>query len=92
MYHGNAKLCYMDTDSFTINIKTKDVYEDIANNAEKRFYTLHYEDYISLPTVNNIKVIGFVKDQLGGNIMTEFVVLRPKTYTYLVGHGSSDKK
>ena len=74
----------MDTDSFTINIKTKDVYEDIANNAEKRFYTSHYEDYI--------KVIGFVKDQLGGNIMTEFVVLRPKTYTYLVGHGSSDKK
>ena len=92
MYHGNAKLCYMDTDSFTINIKTKDVYEDIANNAEKRFYTSHYEDYISLPTVNNIKVIGFAKDQLGGNIMTEFVVLRPKTYTYLVGHGSSDKK
>ena len=29
-YHYNAKLCYMDTDSFIIHIKTKDVYEYIA--------------------------------------------------------------
>ena len=34
-YQSNAKLCYMDTDSFTIYIKTEDVYEDIANDAEK---------------------------------------------------------
>ena len=30
-YLGKAKLCYMDTYSFIINIKTKDVYEDIAD-------------------------------------------------------------
>ena len=29
-YQDNAKLCYMDTDSFIINIKTEDFYEDIA--------------------------------------------------------------
>ena len=34
-YQCNAKLCYMDTDSFTIYIKTEDVYEDIANDVEK---------------------------------------------------------
>ena len=34
-YQDNAKLCYMDTDSFIIYIKTEDVYEDIANNVEK---------------------------------------------------------
>ena len=28
----------MDTDSFIINIKTEDVYEDIADNVEKRLY------------------------------------------------------
>ena len=33
----NAKICYMDTDSFIINIKTEDFYEAIANDAEKRF-------------------------------------------------------
>ena len=31
-YQYIAKLCYMDTDSFIICIKTEDVYEDIANN------------------------------------------------------------
>ena len=34
-YQNKAKLCYMDTDSFIIHIKTKDFYEDIANDAEK---------------------------------------------------------
>ena len=38
-YHDNAKLCYMDTDSFIINIKTEDFYEDIADDVEKRFDT-----------------------------------------------------
>ena len=31
---GKAKLCYMDTDSFIINIKNKDFYEDIAVDVE----------------------------------------------------------
>ena len=34
-YQNKAKLCYMDTDSFIIHIKTKDFYEDIANDAKK---------------------------------------------------------
>ena len=29
---SNTKLCYMDTNNFTIHIQTKDVYEDIADN------------------------------------------------------------
>ena len=36
-YQDRAKLCYMDTDSFIIHIKTKDFYEDIANEVEKWF-------------------------------------------------------
>ena len=31
---NDAKLCYMDTDSFIINIKTKHFYADIANDAD----------------------------------------------------------
>ena len=38
-YHDNAKLCYMDTGSVIINIKTEDFLEDIANDVEKRFDT-----------------------------------------------------
>ena len=42
-YQDNAKLCYIDTDSFIINIKTEDFYEDIADDVEKRFDTSSYE-------------------------------------------------
>ena len=38
-YQKNVKLCYMDTDSFIIYIKTEDFYEDIADDVEKRFDT-----------------------------------------------------
>ena len=34
-YQQNAKLCYMDTYSFIINIKTEDVYENVADDVEK---------------------------------------------------------
>ena len=33
-YQSYAKLCYMDTGSFIIHIKTEDVYKYIANNVE----------------------------------------------------------
>ena len=38
-YGNRAKLCYMDTDSFIMSIKTNDFYKDIANDVEKRFDT-----------------------------------------------------
>ena len=42
-YQYNAKLSYMDTDSFIVYIKTKNVYKEIANDVEERFDTLNYE-------------------------------------------------
>ena len=33
----NAKLCYMDTGSFIIHIKTKNFYRDIADDVKKGF-------------------------------------------------------
>ena len=81
-YGNDVKLCYMGTDSFVINIKTEDFYKDIANDVEKRFDTSNYEVNRPLPTEKNKKVIGLKKDELGGKIITEFVTLRPKTYSY----------
>ena len=91
-YRNNAKLCYMDIDNFIINIKTEDFYKDIANDVGKRFDTLNYEVNRLLSTGKNKKVIGLMKDELGGNIVTEFAALRRKTYSYLMDDGNSDKK
>ena len=38
-YNDNVKLCYMDTDSFIMNIKTNDFYKDISKDIENRFDT-----------------------------------------------------
>ena len=38
-YQDNATLCYMDTESFVIHIKTKYFYKDIGDNVEKWFDT-----------------------------------------------------
>ena len=72
-YQNNAKLCYMDTDSFIIHIKAEDVYEDIADNVEKRSDTSTHEVNRPLPTGKNKKVIGLMRDELGGKIMTDFL-------------------
>ena len=90
-YKQNAKLCYMDTNSFIIN-RTEDFYGDIINNVEKRFYTLNYEIKRLPPIGRNKKVIGLMKDELGGKIMAEFAALRPKTYSYLMEDVNSNKK
>ena len=82
----------MDIDSFVMNIKTEDFYKDIANDVEKRFDTSNYEENRPLPTGKNKKVIGLMKDKLGGKVITEFVALRPKTYSYLTDDCKEDKK
>ena len=88
----NARLCYMETDSFIIYVKTEDVYEDTADDAEKRFDISNYEANRPLSTRKSKKVIGLMKDKLGGKIMTEFAALRPETYFYLMDDGKNDKK
>ena len=91
-YNNDVKLCYMDTDSFIMKIKTNHFYEDIASDVENRFDTSNYEVNRPLPTGKNKKVIGLMKDELGGKIITEFVTLRPKTYSFLTDDGKEDKK
>ena len=91
-YNDSVKLCYMDTDSFIMNIKTEDFYKDVANDVEKRFYTSNYEVDRPLPTGKNKKVIGLMKDELGGMIITEFVALRSKTYSYLTHDFKEDRR
>ena len=81
-YGDMVKLCYMDTDSLIMNIKTKDFYKDIAQDVEESFDTSNYDVDRPLPKGKNKKIIGLMKDELGDGIITEFAALRPKTYSY----------
>ena len=65
------KLCYMETDSLVYDIETEDFYEDIANDVKARFDTSSYSntDFRPLPIGLNKKVIGLMKNELGGKIM-----------------------
>ena len=87
-----VKLCYMDTDSLIMNIKTKDFYKDIVRDVEERFDTSNYDVDRPLPKGKNKKVLGLMKDELGGGIITEFVALRPKTYSYMTDEFTEMKK
>ena len=92
-YNDNVRLCYMDTDSFIMNIKTNnDFYKDISYDVDNRFDTSNYKVKRSLLMGKNKKVIGLMKDELGGEIITEFVTLKPKTYSYLTDDSKKDKK
>ena len=91
-YNDNVKLCYMDTDSFVMYIKMNDFYKDISNDLECKFDTSNYITNRPLPIGKNKKVIGLMKDELGGEIITEFTALRPKTYSYLTDNDKIDKK
>ena len=86
------QLCYMDTDSLVYRIKTEDFYVDIADDVPTRFDTSGYIPDRHLPVGLNKKVIGLMKDELGGAIMTEFIALRPKLSSYRVLSGTENKK
>ena len=91
-YRDMAKLCYMDTDSLIMNIKTKDFYKHIAQDVEERLDTSNYDVDRPLPKGKNMEVIGLMKDELDGGIITEFAALRPKTYSYMTDEFIEMKK
>ena len=93
-YGDKARLCYMDTDSFIMYVKTDDFYKDISNDVDKWFDTSNYDknDNRLLEIGKDKKVIGKFKDELGGKIMTEFCALRAKAYAFKLDDDNEVKK
>lgn len=91
-YKENVEMMYTDTDSFILNIKTKDFYEDMKANIQ-RYDTSDYpeKNQFDMPRKNK-KVPGLFKDELNGLIMTEFVGLRSKMYAVKCEDGVKMKK
>ena len=93
-YGDNAKLLFTDTDSFLYQIITEDFYKDISGDVRERFDTSNYpENHPSgIPTGINNKVLGMFKDEAAGKIITEFVGLRAKLYSFIMEDGKENKR
>lgn len=86
-------LLYLDTDAFFYEIFTKDLYDDFINpkismHFDMSDYPLNHKCY----STKNKKVLGVFKDECQGNIITEFVGLRPKLYTFKINDLECKKK
>ena len=55
-YGENANLCFMDTDSFIVHVKTDHIYKDIAEDVETRYDTSNFEIDRPLPKGKNKKL------------------------------------
>ena len=55
-YGENAKLCYMDTDTFIVHAKRDDIYKDIAEDVGTRFDTSNFEIDRPLLKGKNLKI------------------------------------
>ena len=93
-YGDKAKLLFSDTDSLMYEIQTEDFYKDIAGDVKNKFDTSDYpENHPSgIPTGENKKVLGKMKDEAAGKIINEFVGLRAKLYSYKMYEGEKEIK
>ena len=91
-YFENAKLCYINTDSFLVHVKTDDIYKDIAKDVENKIATSIYKIGRPLPIRKNKNGVGLMKDESGGQVIKTFVGLKAKTYSYLKDNNDEDKQ
>ena len=93
----NCEVLYSDTDSLVLKIETDDFFADISGDVAEWFDTNDYAKnhpavLEGLPIVKeNKKKIGLMKDDCGGKIVTEWVALRPKLYSFLTEVGEKQK-
>ena len=73
-------------------MKTKDIYVGFAKDVELRFDTSNYKLDRPLPREESKKVIGLMKDELCGKVITNLVTLKLKTYSYLTENDDESKK
>ncbi|CAG8808468.1 14619_t:CDS:2, partial [Cetraspora pellucida] len=78
-YGDKAQLGYKDTDSYLFQVKTKDIYKDMAERPD-------------LFDLNDSKTIGLFKDETPGNVITESYHIRAKSYHYVLADKSTKSK
>jgi hypothetical protein len=80
-YNDKAKLLMTDTDSLCYEIQTDDVYKDMFEDRQLYDLSDYNKDHFLYDPTNK-KVLGKMKDEANGKIITEFVGLRSKLYCF----------
>ena len=79
-YGSRAKLLFTDTDSLRLEVKTENIYEDMAADASL-FNFPNTQESAPFTALRIKKIIGKFKDETHGLPIQEFVGLRPKMYS-----------
>lgn len=91
-FGDNLTLNYTDTDSFIYTIFCDDLYEECIKKDSHLFDTSNYDTKNIFGIMKSDKVLGLMKDENGGQILTEFVGLRSKMYSTRVNSIDAIKK
>ena len=81
-YNNKARLLFTDTDSLTYEIEAEDVYKDFWNDKDM-FDNSDYPESSPYYCNFNKKIIGKFKDEACGILITEFIGLMSKMYSYV---------
>ena len=80
-YNNKVELIYTDTDSFIIQVETDNIYKDMLENKNLYDFSDYPINHLNYD-ITNKKVLMKYKDELKSKIITEFIGLKPKMYSF----------
>ena len=90
-YKDNIRLIYTDTDSFVIHTQTDDIYDDFKDINKHMDFSGYDKEHKCYDPINK-KVLGKFKDEVDGKIITHFIGLKPKSYSFKVYKQEKEEK
>lgn len=88
---GDVEVCFSDTDSFLIAVKTPKKTDNISKLADIMDFS-NYPPSHPKHSTKNKNALGFFKDEMKGSAIDEFVGLRSKTYAISIPGMSSQTR
>ena len=90
-YGNNLNTVYTDTDSLVYEIKTYNFFDDLNSDLLPYFDTSNFPTNHYCYNKSHKNQPGYFKDEMKGEILLEFIALRPKLYAYKIGESEIKK-